>query len=78
MASDPEAECRHRACPLMPGRVRAWRLMQVEQHPSWVLELDVREDSDQRQRRSGSLAAISAATAAWLGWTYRCKVASRL
>jgi hypothetical protein len=32
----------------------------------------------QRPRRSGSLAAISAATAAWLGLTYRCKVASRL
>ena len=34
--------------------------------------------SGQRPRRSGSLAAIRAATAAWLGWTYRCKVASRL
>ena len=37
-----------------------------------------RERSGQRPRRSGSLAAISAATAAWLGWTYRCRVASRL
>ena len=32
----------------------------------------------QRPRQSGLLAAISAVTAAWLGWTYRCSVASRL
>jgi len=39
---------------------------------------DVRpEGSGQRPRRSGSLAAIRAATAAWPGVTYRCKVVSR-
>ena len=39
---------------------------------------DVRpEGSGQRPRRSGSLEAIRAATAAWLGVTYRCKVVSR-
>ncbi len=36
------------------------------------------EGSGQRPRRSGSLEAIRAATAAWLGLTYRCRVASRL
>ena len=39
---------------------------------------DVRPDgAGQRPRRSGSLAAIRAAAAAWLGVTYRCKVMSR-
>ena len=39
---------------------------------------DVRpEGSGQRPGWSGSLEAIRAATAAWLGVTYRCKVVSR-
>ncbi len=39
---------------------------------------DVRpEGAGQRPRWSGSLEAIRAATAAWLGVTYRCKVMSR-
>ena len=37
-----------------------------------------RADAGQRLRRSGSLAAIRAATASCLGLTYRCRVASRL
>ena len=36
------------------------------------------EGFSQQPGRSGSLAAISAATASWLGLTYRCRVASRL
>jgi hypothetical protein len=43
-----------------------------------VTTMSVEMSRECQWRRSGSLAAIRAATASWLGWTYRCRVASRL
>ena len=62
-----------------PGHLRVRTTLWLVYRPPRRPGPDVRPGgSGQRPRRSGSLAAISAATAAWLGWTYRCRVASRL